>query len=460
MLKQEFNTTAYDKLDEFVYGIAKKPVALKNGMVIGGGTIYPELNFTLPTMLVTKDSWPEVIRIYKEIAEGFCDRARELGTPGFVAEIETVPDMTFNPEWCIEVCKTVVDIIKEHSAKYGIKGAVRITPNDNREGLKEHVYKDKNWNDTLKAFVGSGKAGADFFSIESCGSKEIHDDAMMYCNLPQALFSLGVVGARDMEKLWTEIVRIADETGAIPAGDTACGFANTAMVLAEGKYIPRVFAAADRVMAAVRSLIAVECGAKGPDKDCGYEGPYEKAIAGIPISMEGKTAAVAHLSSVGNISCALADLWSNESVQQIKLLSGYAPVASFEMLNYDCRLLNTARKKSEATALLLRDLLVESDAALDPHAYILRPDVILDIAKAIVKEKGHYLRTRRAGICALLKMKEGVQKGQLQVDEKEKGWLDTLLKQLEATPEDEAKFTAEIIDDCENFKPENYDFKK
>ena len=91
-----------------------------------------------------------------------------------------------------------------------------------------------------------------------------------------------------MNKLWTEITAIADKTGTIASGDTACGFANTAMVLAEKKYIPRVFAATVRVVSAVRSLVAAECGAKGPHKDCGYEGVYVKAIAGTPISMEEK----------------------------------------------------------------------------------------------------------------------------------------------------------------------------
>ena len=54
--------------------------------------------------------------------------------PGFVAEIETLPPMTFEPDWGIEVCKTVADVIKEYESKYGIKGSVRITPNDIREG--------------------------------------------------------------------------------------------------------------------------------------------------------------------------------------------------------------------------------------------------------------------------------------------------------------------------------------
>ena len=45
-----------------------------------------------------------------------------------------------------------------------------------------------------------------------------------------------------------------------------------------------------------------------------------KAIAGVPISMEGRSATCAHLSPIGNIAAAAADLWSNESVQDTPLL--------------------------------------------------------------------------------------------------------------------------------------------
>lgn len=61
-------------------------------------------------------------------------------------------------------------------------------------------------------------------------------------------FSLVVLGVRDMHFLWKQIVQIAEPTGRVAGGDTARG----------------------------------------------YEGPFLKAIAGIPISMEGKTAACIH----------------------------------------------------------------------------------------------------------------------------------------------------------------------
>lgn len=460
MAKKEFKATAYNSVDELVFGVAKHPVPLKNGMVIGGGTVYPELNFTLPTMNLNDSTWSTAIEHYKEIAEKVCVRAQELSVPGFVFEIETLPAMTLKPEWCVEVCKVFVDTLKNHEAKYGIKGAVRITPNDNREGEGlEHMWRGNRWDETMKAFEGSGKAGADFFSIESIGGKEVHDDGLMFCDLKKTIFALSALSCPDMEKMWQSISEIAARTGAISAGDTACGFANTAMVLAEKNYIPRVFAAVDRVMCAVRSLVAVENGALGPDKDCGYEGPYLKAISGIPISMEGKTATCAHLSVVGNIPMAMTDLWSNESVQNIQLLSGIAPVAYFESLAYDCRLLNEASKRGKDSALLLRDLLVDSDSHLDPHAWILRPDVVLQISKEIVKVDGYYNRVCKAAECTILSLEKAFKDGELSLVEREQDWLGQMGETIASMPKTLEELTEEVIHDCDKLDPAKYDLK-
>ena len=71
MARQTATKVAYQNLSDFIFGKSLKPVALKNGMVIGGGTVYPEINFTLPPMLVTKESMPEVIRNYRKSSQGF-----------------------------------------------------------------------------------------------------------------------------------------------------------------------------------------------------------------------------------------------------------------------------------------------------------------------------------------------------------------------------------------------------
>lgn len=458
MGRQVATRVCYENLSDFIYGKSQKPIALKNGMVIGGGTVYPEINFTLPPILITQDTMPEVIANYKEIITGICERARELYVPGFVAEIETLPPMTFEPAWGIEICKTVVDIIKDYEAKYGIKGAVRITPNDIREGKDlEHMWHGRHWDAIMRTFEGCAKVGADFLAIESVGGKEVHDEAIMYCDIAKSIFALSSLACRDMEHLWTEIVSIADKTGAVASGDTACGFANTAMVLADKRYVPKVFAATIRVMSAVRSLVAMECGAKGPHKDCGYEGVYVKAITGTPISTEGRSAACAHLSPVGNVAACVTDMWSNESIQNIKLLGGMAPTVSFEQLAYDCRLMNTASAKGEAAALLLRDLHADSDSSLDPQAYVLRPDVVLDISKEIVKAEGDYQRIKRAAELALSCLQKAYDKNELAKNERELAWLENLAEAVAALPTDASEFISSVMEDCDKLDPKKYD---
>jgi methanol--5-hydroxybenzimidazolylcobamide Co-methyltransferase len=460
MQKKQFNETVYKDLNNFIFGKSEYPVPLANGMVIGGGMVYPEINFTLPPMTIDKDSMAKVLDQYREIITGICDRAVALESPGFVAEIETLPPMTFNPRWGTDVCKIVVDIIKDHAAKKGLKGAVRITPNDIREGPGlEHMWRGSHWDMILETFESCAKAGANFLAIESVGGKEIHDDAIMYGDIKKSLFALSVLGCRDMEKLWTQIVAIAEKTGTIPSGDTACAFGNTALVLADRGYISKVFAAVVRVMTSVRSLVALECGARGPHKDCGYEGVYIKAITGTPIATEGRTAACAHLSPLGNVAACLADLWSNESVQNIKLLGGMAPTVSFEQLVYDCRLMNEATARGKDAALLLRDLHADSDSSIDPQAYVLAPDVVLRISKELVKEQGHYRRTKRAAELAVEEIARGYKEGRLKLSDREEASLDQLEEEIDSFPDSEEKLIAEVIDDCDKLDPKKYDLK-
>lgn len=458
MAKFTFNEIAYNDVNDFIYGYAPKKLEFDNGMVIGGGIVYPEINFTLPPMLVNESTISKAMSEYREMINEACQRAMELQVPGLLVEIELVPDMTFNPKWGVEVTKIVKDTMMEYQEKHGLKSLLRITPVDVREGNDlEHMYKGKHWDLVMQTFRECGEAGADLFSIESIGGKSLHDDAVMYCDIPKTVFSLGVVAARDMQRLWQNIVQIGEETNTIPAGDTACAFSNTSMVLGVRGMIPKVYSAVDRVMTSVRSMVAHEEGALGPDKDCAYEGPYIKAMTGTPISMEGKTAAVAHSSHCGNITAAVTDVWSNESVENKRLLGGNTPAICTEMLAYDCRLMNTATENGNA--LMLRDLLVESDSKLDAHAYILRPDVVLNISKEIVKGKSHFERVKIAGIEAVKEIKEGHSKGQLELNEREVTYLDMIENQLQSISDDEQEFIDSMLKNntTAGFDPKKHD---
>ena len=458
MPRQRFNSMAYQEADTFVFGHATNPVTTRSGVAIGGGLVYPEINFTLPPMLITDETFDDVLGNYRAIMQGVCQRAVELMVPGFVAEIELLPPMTFNPAWGIEVTRVVADTIREYQQNHDLKAAVRITPVDIREGRDlVHMWHGYHWDKIMETFEGSAKTGADLLAIESVGGKAVHDEAVMYCDLPKSVFALSVLGALDMDHLWTSIAGIAGATGTVASGDTACAFANTAMVLAERNYIPRVFAATVRVVSAVRSLVAVECGAQGPHKDCGYEGVYVKAISGIPIAMEGRSSAVAHLSPVGNIAGCVADLWSNESIQNIKLLSGPAPTACFESLAYDCRLFNEATARGEDVARLLRDLHADTDSRLDPQAYVLRPDVVVAIATELVKEQDDYERGKLAAKLALQAMRDGHAAGQLQLDDREATWLDDLSRTADSMPQTAEELAAIVADDSDAYDPSKYD---
>ena len=455
-----FNKLAYNSLDDFVYGSCPNPVKTKSGLTVGGGQIYPEINFTLPSMEINDSNMPEIRKIYTQIINGILQRAKELYSPGLVVEFETLPPMTENPKWGIEINKILLDAMHEYNTKYGLKSALRITPNDIREMNRPPIMRSgKIWESMLETFEGCAKDGADFLAIESTGGKEIDDTALINADMQKVIFSLGVLGARDMEFLWKHIIDIADRNNVFAAGDSACGFGNTAMVLADRGFIPKVFAAVVRVATVGRALIPFELGAVGPSKDCAYEGQYLKAIAGIPIAMEGKSAACAHLSPIGNIALSAADLWSNESVQQIKLLSAMAPVVSIEQLEYDCRLMNEAKK--QGFALKMRDLLADSDSKLDPQAYVLRPDIVFDISKELVKTQDPFIRTKLGAQLAVEKLKKGIENKEVQVAQRELAWLDIMESQIEEIPDDEQKFWHQIKDDLDitKFRPEEYGLK-
>jgi methanol--5-hydroxybenzimidazolylcobamide Co-methyltransferase len=429
-----FRTLAISSPDELVYGCAPSPVTAGRGLQIGAGTVVPEINFTLPPLEINESTWPEICKQYAEMIDGICTRAAALELPGLLAEFETLPPMTLRPEWGAEITSILAERLQRATDVHGIKTALRLTPNDTRDHIRPPLMRHGEcWDGMCRLFDMAAGAGADLLAIESTGGKEICDEALMNADLPTLLFALGVLAPRDMAFLWDRIVQACRQGGIIPSGDTACGFANTAMVLAEQLMVPR-------------GLVAYECGAVGPSKDCAYEGPYIKAITGAPISMEGRSAACAHLSSVGNISQAVCDCWSNESVQNVRLLSASAPVVSLEQLAYDCRLLNTVARSSDADRLKMRNWLVESDSALDPQAYVLRPDVVIRLAGEIVKYENPYQRTRAAAIATLDELRKAHASGDVKIPRNEIRWLDKFCKQAESLPETEEQICDQMRD--------------
>jgi methanol--5-hydroxybenzimidazolylcobamide Co-methyltransferase len=397
-VRKEYKKLEIPNSAELLFGRCKYPVRCGNKLEIGGGSVYPEINFTLPSMTINNYNWPDVLKHYKEIAENLSIRAKALEVPGLVIEFEQLPPMTQNPKWGAEITLLLKESLNDLYNKTGIANALRVTVVDIRDLERPPILREgKAWDQTYEAFRACAEAGADILSIESVGGKEVHDQALMYGDLKGIIASMGILSSRDMAWLWDHISDIAEKHNCVSGGDTACGFSNTA--------------------------------------NCAYEGPIIKAITGVPISMEGKSWACAHFSPLGNIAGAVADLWSNESVQNIRLLSGNAPEAFLELLAYDCRLFNTALNDKNPT--LLRDWLVKSDVELNVQALMLEPSVVYDIAEAIVQKTNSYERTIAAVHAAIDAIESAVVNGTTKLNTAEKNWFERLRKDMDTIPDSE-----------------------
>lgn len=440
----KFKEMAINETKKLIFGSAPKPVKTSRGLFIGGGLVYPELNFTVPEgTVINRHTLGDLKEAYSAAVKGALERAVHLDAPGFVIEFETLLEMTTDPFIGVELVKAMNEVCDEFFSKYGLKSEIRLTPNDTRDFDRPPLMRSGKYLEGMfELFEKGAKAGGDLLSIESTGGKEVCDEALMNCDIKNVVFSQAVLGVRDMKFLWKKIVEIAEKQGKIAGGDTACGFGNTAMVLAEKQYIPKIFAAVVRIITAVRSLVAVEEGARGPDKDCAYEGVFLKAITGIPISMEGKTAACAHLSPLGNIAAACADLWSNESIQNIKLLGGMSPTVYFEQLEYDVRLMNTSSREGGAEK--LQDWLVKSDIYHDPQALILAPENVLEISREIVKGRNYIDASVKSALKGLEIIEKSIGRGELKSSERENLWIERIREDLLSIPLDENRFVEMI----------------
>ncbi len=421
---RSFSSLAVPGAHALVFGVCPSPVKVTPFITVGGGETIPEINYILPHgSEVSANKIGEVVELYGRMAEGVLARAYDLGIAKLIIEIELVFELTLQPEWGARVIRVTREVMDRYEAK-GVHSALRTTVADIRDRVRPPRLRTSEETRLVFECFEACAADSDILSIESTGGKEVSDDALLNCDIGGVLFALGTLGSNDMEFMWTRICDIAAKYGKVAGGDAACGFANTAMQLARKRMLPTVFAAMVRAVGAARSLVAVECGATGPDKDCAYEGPVLKAIAGIPIAMEGKSAACAHSSPIGNVAMACCDTWSNESVPYVQLFGGFSPEVMLEQLWYDCKLMNEATRSGEAVR--VRDLLTMSDVRTSAEALVLSPDSCIRIANTIISTPDRLQRAFRAAREALAIIDEAVGEGRLAIPEVEQNWIGVI----------------------------------
>ncbi len=426
---------AYRELKEVSYGRAPSPVVAGGEVAIGNGRVIPEVNFTLPPMVLSDDTFPEIRKRYQQMVDRILKRAVQLNQEFIVLELEHLYEMTRHPQWGALLTQDIKEVMGQYRQRYGVKSALRVTVADIRDQDRPPRMRSGRGTETIvESFRLCADAGADILSIESTGGKEVSDRALTEGNLSAFLYAVGVLGPADVDFLWSEIVSIANSRRILPGGDTACGFANTAMQLAHQNLIPKVMAAVARLASVPRSLRAVLVGGKGPLKDCGYENPIIKILTGVPISMEGKSSACAHSSPLGNISAFACDLWSNESVSDVRLLGGFAPEVFTEILIYDCRLMNAALQIGCSDH--LQEVLVASDRSRDPQALMLDPSVMWQAAERVVRTgPDPFRQTVELTRFALATLREADSQKEIVLDERERRWLSRLEEEADQLPE-------------------------
>ena len=125
-----YETLAVCNPDDLVFGRARRPVVCGFDLTIGAGQVYPEVNFTLPAIMVSSENWSEIVAQYTEMVTGIVRRAVALQSPGIVLELELLPAMTEQPEWGAEITALLHRTLQEAHDQHGLRCALRVTPTD------------------------------------------------------------------------------------------------------------------------------------------------------------------------------------------------------------------------------------------------------------------------------------------------------------------------------------------
>lgn len=445
MVRKAYTALAYAVADDMVFGDAVNPVsAPKWGFEAGAGMVHPDIKVAPPPG--SEETLEKLKKSHDHFTSDACNRAIGIGIPSIMVEQEHVFQQTHNPDWGGATTKVQADILQKFHDEWGIACYLRQTVADLRRSeiaLRDTPYE----RDIMATIEACCKNGTSDIAMETMGGKEVLDYSVTRADLEGVLFGIGVCGSIDMEYVWTQVVDICKKNNVIPAGDTNCSGANTVMFIAGGltdKDVAHTFAAFARAISAPRSLVAMECGCTGPDKDCAYEGPIVKAVSGNPTCQEGKDCVCAHGDVMGNLVAQVCDIWTNESVEYHEEFGGTTAAVWFQAVAEEVALMNIAKQTGNDK--LLRDLYMSVDIYRDPQPLILAYPNAFQIGGAIVSDGADiYLRARAAAMKAGEIMKAGHDSGKLPLTKFESDALTSGMAKLGALTDDKDRFIADKV---------------
>jgi len=123
----------YPTAQDMLFGYARHPVTTPNGIVIGNGMVIPEVNYTLPPMIINEATLPEVRSRYREMTTRILQRAVELKQEILVLEFEQLYELTQYPHWGAYVTSDIKEVMEEFYRASGVKSALRVTIADIRD---------------------------------------------------------------------------------------------------------------------------------------------------------------------------------------------------------------------------------------------------------------------------------------------------------------------------------------
>ena len=152
----KYNKLEINTPEGLMFGNALYPVTTRRGLVIGGGSVIPELNFTLPTMSINTQTLHAIGEHYKGIVTEAIEHARHMHAPGVIFEFETLLEMTQTPAIGIDLVKIMNDVCEDNYQKHGFKSEIRLTPNDLREFDRPPLCRSSKYLDAMWELFDKG----------------------------------------------------------------------------------------------------------------------------------------------------------------------------------------------------------------------------------------------------------------------------------------------------------------
>jgi methanol--5-hydroxybenzimidazolylcobamide Co-methyltransferase len=116
---RHFTGLAYKSPEDVIFGEAPNPVSAGFGVIVGGGQVLPEVDFTLPTMTIAPSTWKDVQTQFQHMIKGVLTRATQLDCSVLGLEIEHLYELTTNPEWGADITRQAKSIMEEAFRKNG-----------------------------------------------------------------------------------------------------------------------------------------------------------------------------------------------------------------------------------------------------------------------------------------------------------------------------------------------------